>query len=447
LSFLDNCRRLIGLDSTPSHGNLAAAEFVGQLCRDAGLHVEFQRESLEGIDQCNVIARPEEGLPPQEILFQTHLDTVDAGHFSHWTKTQSNPFNASIYNDVMYGLGTADTKLDFICKIEAAKAMEGRKMKKPFVLVGTFGAESGMSGAIKLIRRKKLNATHAFVGEPTEMGLVIAGQGMAVFEISIPFSDEERAYRRDHDLQESASSQSKMFLGKAAHSSDPNGGENAIMKMLNYLSQLPDGIAIMDLDGGVNHNSVPASAVLEIDTVAGFKDPILPKISKLHASFLDLQGELKSFREEGFTPAHPTVNIGMIRTTDTFVSAIGSCRLPPSVTDAAFEGWMRKLGEAMQSVGATFRVKEYRKGFLTSPESNFVKETRELLSEMGLSGSLSKITVSTEASVFGRLGIECLVWGPGQSVGNSHAPNESVKIEELNRAIEFYKAAMERFCL
>jgi succinyl-diaminopimelate desuccinylase len=108
---------------------------------------------------------------------------------------------------------------------------------------------------------------------------------------------------------------------------------------------------------------------------------------------------------------------------------------------------MGKLGEAMQSVGATFRVKEYRKGFLTSPESNFVKETRELLSEMGLSGSLSKITVSTEASVFGRLGIECLVWGPGQSVGNSHAPNESVKIEELNRAIEFYKAAMERFCL
>lgn len=447
MSFLDNCRRLIGLDSTPSHGNLAAAEFVGQLCRDAGLFVEFQRESLEGIDQCNVIARPAEGLPAQEILFQTHLDTVDAGHFSQWTKTQSNPFNASIYNDVMYGLGTADTKLDFLCKIEAAKSMQGRLMKKPFVLVGTFGAQNGMSGAIKLIRRKKLNATHAFVGEPTNMNLVIAGQGLAVFEISIPFSEEERNYRRDHDLQESASSQSKMFRGKAAHSSDPDGGENAIMKMLSYLSQLPEGIAIMDLDGGVNHNSVPASAILEIDTVAGFKDPILPKISKLHASFLELQGELQNFREEGFAPAHPTVNIGMIRTTDTFVSAIGSCRLPPSVTDAAFEGWMRKLGEAMQSVGATFRVKEYRKGFRTSPDSEFVKQTQMLLKENGLSEALSKITGATEASVFNRLGVECLVWGPGQSVGNSHAPNESVKIEHLNQAIEFYKASMERFCL
>ncbi len=447
MSFLDNCRRLIGLDSTPSHGNLAAAEFAAQLCIEAGLHVEYQRESLEGIDQCNVIARPQASQPAQEILYQTHLDTVEAGHFSHWTKTQSNPFNASIYGDVMFGLGTADVKLDFLCKIEAARAFKDRAMKKPFVLVGSFGAEHGMSGAIKLIRRKKLNATHAFVGEPTGMKLVIAGQGMAVFEISIPFSEQERAYRRDHDLLESASTQSKMFAGKAAHSSDPKGGENAIMKMLAYLSQLPEGIAIMDLDGGVNHNSVPANAILEIDMVAGFKDPVLPKISKLYASFLELEVELKEFREDGFTPQHPTVNVGMIRTSDTFVSVIGSCRLPPSVTDAAFEGWMKKLGEAMQTVGATFRVKDYRKGFRTPLDSGFVRESQGILSEMGLDSALSKITVATEASVFGRLGIECLVWGPGQSVGNSHAPNESVNISDLRKAIEFYKFSMERFCL
>ena len=272
MSFLDNCRRLVGLDSTPARGNLSAAEFAGQLCEQAGLHVEFQRENVEGVDQCNIIARPQAETPAREILFLTHLDTVEPGHFGHWTMTQSNPFNASIYNDLMYGLGAADVKLDFLCKLEAAKAFAGKKLKVPFVLVGTFGARSGMAGAIKLIRRKKLNAACAYIGEPTDMQLVVAGKGMALVEISIPFSEEERAYRRDHDLMESSTTQSRMFSSKAG------AGENAVMKMFAYLSQLPDGIALMDLNGGIDHDSVPLNAVLEIDMVAGFQDPILPKI-------------------------------------------------------------------------------------------------------------------------------------------------------------------------
>jgi len=160
---------MIGLESTPGHGNLAAAEFAGKLCEEAGLFVDYQRESVEGAEQCNVIARPQAQTPPREILFQTHLDTGEPGHFGHWTKTQANPFNASIYNDLIYGLGTADVKLDFLCKLEAMKEFVGKPLKTPFVLVGTFGAQNGMAGAIKLIRRKKLNAVSAFIGEPTDM--------------------------------------------------------------------------------------------------------------------------------------------------------------------------------------------------------------------------------------------------------------------------------------
>ncbi len=81
MSLLEDCRRLVAIDSTPSHGNLAAAEFAGDLCVAAGLHVEHQRETVEGVEQCNVIARPQAGRPEREVLFQTHLDTVEAGHF------------------------------------------------------------------------------------------------------------------------------------------------------------------------------------------------------------------------------------------------------------------------------------------------------------------------------------------------------------------------------
>ena len=447
MNFLDCCRRLVGLDSTPSHGNLAAAEFLGDLCTKAGLHVEYHRESLEGIDQCNIIARPQAEVPPEEFMLQTHLDTVAPGHFSHWSMTQSNPFNASLYDDVLYGLGCADSKLDFLCKLEAVKQFLGRPLRVPFVLVGTFGAQSGMTGAIKLIRRKKLNARRALIGEPTQLGLVVAGKGLAVVEISVPFSHEEQVYRREHDLMESSSSQSRLFAGKAAHSSDPQIGQNAIVKMLSYLTQLPDGIALMDIDGGINHNSVPANAVLEIDTVAGFKDPIVPKLSQIFARLQELERELQEYREEGFQPPYPTMNLGMIRTSEAGVRITGSCRLPPSVTDAVYEGWMQKLEASVQSVGATFRVKDYRKGFTTNPLSQFVVQSQALLAEMGLSADLHKITMATEASVFSRLGVECLVWGPGLSVGNSHAPNESIRMSELKQASAFYTRAIERFCL
>ena len=433
------------LTARPATAIYPPPEFVGALCTQAGLHVEYHREVQEGSDQCNVIARPQAPMPPEELLLQSHLDTVEPGHFSQWTMTQSNPYNASIYNDLMYGLGTADAKLDFLCKLEAIKEFQGKTLKLPFVLVGTFGAQRGMTGAIKLIRRKKLNARKAFVGEPTQMQLVTAGQGLAVVEISVPFSDEERAYRRDHDLTESSSTQSRMFSGKAAHSSDPLSGDNAISKMLTYLAQLPEGIALMDLDGGINHNSVPASAILEIDTVGGFQDPILPKIVQIASSLHLIEKELQDFREEGFAP--PTMNLGMIRTSEAEVRITGSCRFPPAVTDAIYEQWMKKLNAAVQAVGATFRVKDYRKGFTTPAASAFVQGAQVLLGEMNLSPALHKISMATEASVLSRLGIECVVWGPGQSVGNSHAPNESIKISDLKLAIEFYKRAIERFCL
>lgn len=447
MSFVEHCRRLIGFDCTPGHGNRAGAEFVGSLCEQAGLVVEYQHETSGGIEQCNLIARPQSEIPAREILFQTHLDTVEPENFSQWTKTQSNPFSASIYNDEIYGLGTADVKLDFLCKLEALKELVGRPLRTPFVLVGTYGAQTGMAGAIKLIRRKKINAVRAFIGEPTECRLATAGKGLAVVEISIPFSEEEREYRHNHDLQESSSSQSRIFTGKSAHSSDPQAGDNAIMKMMEYLSQLPGNVAVMDLDGGINYNSVPASAILEIDTVAGFKDPILPKISRIREALLDLEAKLREFRDGRFVPPYPTMNLGTIRTLESGVLVVGSCRLPPSASDDVYQGWMDNIQTVCEELGATFRVRDYRKGFETRPDGEFVRETQSILAEMGLESATTKLTMATEASVFTRLGVECLVWGPGQSVGNSHAPNENIKLSELRQAIEFYRRAAERFCL
>ena len=108
---------------------------------------------------------------------------------------------------------------------------------------------------------------------------------------------------------------------------------------------------------------------------------------------------------------------------------------------------MRQLAEAVQREGATFRVKDYKRGFMAKEETEFVSAVRAVAQALGLAPDLHKLAQTTEANVFSRLGAECLVWGPGQSVGNSHAPNECVSISDLRRAAEFYGRLVERFCL
>ena len=447
MEFVELCRKFISIDSSPSNGNWELAQFAAKLCEEAGLYVEIQQENLNGILQSNLIARPTQEMPLEEIMFQTHLDTPDPGAFALWTKTGANPFNASIYQDAIYGLGAADVKLDFLCKLEALKPYVKAKMKMPFVLVGSFGEEIGMQGAIKLIRKKKISAKFALVGEPSGMNLIHAGKGFGNVEIEIPFSKEEIEYRHKHDLSESSSTQSKIFLGKAAHSSVPEMGENAIRKMFDYFTRLPEGLMLMEMQGGINHNTVPAHAVLEIDMVGGIQDAIGKKIEKVIKVIAQIEEDFKNFPDKSFDPPIPTMNIGMVRTLPDHIKLSGCCRVPPTVTNENFESWMQLLRKTCESVGGVFRVTDYKQAFKNQSESKFLSICQQQMKSLGLSQVPATQAVTNEANVFSRFGIECVVTGPGQGVGNSHAPNEHVKIRDLNEAIEFYRLVVEKVCL
>jgi len=76
-----------------------------------------------------------------------------------------------------------------------------------------------------------------------------------------------------------------------------------------------------------------------------------------------------------------------------------------------------------------------------------VRIASETLTHMDLKSAPKAFAGATEASVFSRWGVECVVWGPGLSVGNSHAPNESIKMQDLDQAVEFYRHFLEGFCL
>lgn len=448
MDFIESCRQLIAIDSTPAHGNKELAKWAAAFCRQKGLVVEEQEEIVGDLEQVNVIARPAAERPSNEFLLQTHLDTVDPGPFSLWTETGLNPFDAHIIDGKIHGLGSADVKLDFLCKLEAIASFgKNRRWKLPPVLVGTFGEESGMQGALKLIRKNKISAKMALIGEPSDLQIINAAKGFANVEIRIPFSEQEMNYRNEHNLRESTSTQSKLFRGKAAHSSTPQLGENAITKMLEYLMMLPDAVNIMEMDGGINFNTVPSHAFLEIDLATPIDKPISKKVANIYRAIKALELKFMSYKDNDFYPSTPTLNIGQLRTNESDIQITGTCRIPPVISHEVYEKWMEELGQVCEQNEAIFRVNDYKKPFRTTEKSILLKGCLDELRSMGLSDKPITQASTNEASIFSRVGIECVCFGAGKREGNVHTPNEHVAIADLERSIDFYRRVIERFCL
>ncbi|MNJ93510.1 Acetylornithine deacetylase [compost metagenome] len=448
MDFIEACRQFIAIDSTPASGNRELAKWAAAFCRQRGLYVEEQEEFIGDLAQTNVIARPTEERPSAEFLFQTHLDTVDPGHFSLWEKTGCNPFDAHIIDGNIHGLGAADVKLDFLCKLEAIASFgKNRAWRLPPVLVGTYGEESGMQGALKLIRKNKVAAKMALIGEPSDLQLISAAKGFANVEIRIPFSEQEMNYRREHNLRESTTTQSKLFTGKAAHSSTPHLGESAIIKMLEYLMMLPDSVNVMEIDGGNSFNTVPSHAFLEIDLVSSVSEPISKKMASIYRAVKALELVFLDHKDNEFYPSTPTLNIGLIRTNEDDIQISGTCRIPPVITHEIYESWMDGLRQVCEDNGAIFRVNDYKKPFRTERNSILVKGCLDELRALGLNDQPITQASTNEASIFSRIGVDCVCFGPGKREGNLHTPDEHVSLKDLEAAVSFYKKVIERFCL
>lgn len=448
MDFVELCRKLIALDTTPDHGNANAVRFLTEVALARGLKVELQHEVVKEVDQSNLIVRLGSQTPAQELMFQTRLDTPDPGPFALWSKTGQNPFDAHIIDGEIFGLGTADCKLDALCKIEAmarfGAAPKAAMGALPPVLVFTFGEESGMTGALKLIRKNKVTAKFAVIGEPSNLQILTAGNGFAQVEIYLPFEDDESDYRNDHNLRENSSTVSKTFSGKSSHSANPERGESAVIKMLSYLSQLPEDLAIMEIDGGVNANTVPAQAFLEIDPFSGFRLPMAKKLNHVFSAVQRLESEFLFHRDDDFSPPHPTLNLGSVRTQDDGVYIRGTVRIPPSISNEAYEDWMKSFRAECQKVKTDFRVSDYKRPYRTDPEGNFVRTLKGIAKDQGLSTDTGTHSSTNEASLFHRVGIECISFGPGPREGNIHTPTEHVKLEDLKKAEEFYLGLMTR---
>lgn len=448
MSFLDLCRHFIGIDTSPQAGTLEAANWLKQLALGYGMNVDLQEENYYGLEQANIFIRRGEK-KEKEFLLQSHFDTANPGPHSLWTENRMNPFHAIIQDGKLYGLGACEAKIDLLCKIEALKSFnENQKWTISPVVAGTFGEEIGMQGLSRAFRKNKFNAQYALVGEPSGHRLIYAGKGYALLDFYIPFSKDEKEYRIDHNIRESVSTHSKIFKGRATHSSEEGvGSENAINKALEYLIQIPENVVIMEIEGGTNHNLVASHVFLEVDIGGGVMDPMVKKLKHIYWLMQQIGSDFLIAKNSEFSTGHPTMNLGLIKSQEDHVHLTVACRFPPAVSEELYLNWLEKVQKSTLQIGGECRVTDYKRPYRTDLGSEFVKICQSVLENLEMSREAIALPVCTEMTLYERKGVVSLGFGAGIRGNSQSFCHQFVDIRDLEKSIQFYRDLIERVCL
>jgi acetylornithine deacetylase len=234
---------------TEQIGEEKIATFLAGWLESIGAEVDLE-EIQPG--RPNLIARfaPLDGRP--RILLGPHLDTVGVGGMT------IDPFGGEIRDGKIWGRGASDTKGPMAAMLWALHEHRESLADLPTAVdfVAFMAEESGQWGSKDFAKRHGKDYLFAIVGEPTSMQVVHVTKGSLWATL--------RA------------------TGKAAHSSQPERGENAILKLTRALDQLDHhlgsqlatfthpvlGRSTMNVGiirGGARPNIVPDLAEAEID--------------------------------------------------------------------------------------------------------------------------------------------------------------------------------------
>ena len=433
--FLDAARRLIAADSVTDRGNLRAVEVVEPLCHAAGLVTRRQTAPDTGERDANLLAGParvDPGAPPP-LLLVTHLDTVEPGPRERW---RTDPFTLTIDGDHAYGLGVADVKLDALCKLFAARRLKGVKLHRPFYFLGTYGEEAGLRGARHFTANAPFKPAFVFCGEPCENQPHHAHKGYAMVRVTLT--------PRSPASTSGAEGREHRFEGKAAHSSTPHLGVNAIDLALAELPSLPR--PVLHIEGGNSPNTVPALCTVQTGATGIDLAPMLAEARRLRTVWMDAIARLRPERDTRFKPAEAVGNLTRIRGSDGRVELVMDGRLLPQHDTEELHAAFAAQAVSTSDVVVEVEVLRRSAGMSMAEDAEIVQRTASALRPLGLDPTPVAKPTSTEGGVFTRFGCEALVFGPSVSSGNAHTPNEYAVLSQVERAVDAYEALIRTFC-
>jgi len=183
-------QKLISLDSQNPPGNEGKiAGFVSAYLKDLGLQTRTYAFSDKRV---NVLAVLKGRKHAKSLLLTPHLDTVPAG--KNW---KTDPFDAKISGDRIYGLGTTDCKGNLASLLEAINSLveDGIKLDYDLIFAATADEESGSSlGLIPLLERKILRPDAAVVLDADDFEIVVTQKGLMHLKVYIKGRKAHGAY-------------------------------------------------------------------------------------------------------------------------------------------------------------------------------------------------------------------------------------------------------------
>jgi succinyl-diaminopimelate desuccinylase len=489
---LEEAKKMIRIKSVSADGNEELANFVAGLMKERGLKTQLQQvmHSHDEISkrQFNVIGVMGDPLVDKKtrkgLLLNTHLDTVSPGLAANWTETGNDPFSATVKDGKIFGLGSADVKLDFLCKLHAVAKFQEKGLKMPIYLVGTCGEEIGMFGAKYLIKSGALNPRFVVVGEPSDLKVVYAHKCLNIFRVTVGYQLMERdvrGFNRKIDLS---------AYGKSAHGSYPHLGKNAILSLLKFLQSANESgfeLRFTSMAGGDTVNKVPDSAKTQFyltshqfedfkrffrdslkaegddkaykvefggvgDTGVKFlPDALFSFLSDTVDFFTTISKDFEKVKDATYAPAFSTANFGQLKQGAGSMELYYDLRLLPDLMPEEIEkhirNGMRDIAAKYPNLNVSVVKERMNPGLNMTLDHDLVKHCSAAMESAGLPLALDKKATSTEAAQYFQAGYESVVFGPGLSAGNSHSPNEHNILAHLEKAQTFYEKLIERVCL
>lgn len=317
------------------------------------------------------------GDPERLLLWDTHQDTVPVEGMT------IDPFKPTVADGKLYGRGACDEKGAMAAMIVAlARLAQEQPAGMPTVVFSaTVNEENGFTGA-RAVAASWADGSNpllprqpdaAIVAEPTELNVVVAHKGVLRWRCSVH--------------------------GRAAHSSDPAAGENAIFAMRHVLR-----------------------------VIEGY------------------QLELAELADEHPLCGGPTINVGMIQgglspntVPDRATITIDRRLLPEEDPEQVFRQAVQYIADRTP---ADLRI-EHEAPFLTArgmsdgPNRSLATQLCDLAKPIAGKSDLIGVPFGTNASAYAPLGVPTVVFGPG-SIAQAHTADEWIAIGQLHLAAEIY---------
>lgn len=352
----------LGSPLATNQGETAIVAFLRQRLERAG----FACEVAGAPDRPNLMAHLPGGAGPA-MVFEAHTDTVSVDGMEA-------PFTPRLDGGRLHGRGACDNKGSLAAMVVALEETARRGTPPGDIWLWATADEEFSGSGVQYLLDQGRRADLAVAGEPTGLQLVIAHKGALRLRITTH--------------------------GRAAHSSEPEKGDNAIYRMVPVLQALE--AYAHELRQRAPHPLVGRPAA-SVGIIHGGQAPnIVP-------------AECYLLLDRRLLPAED----------------------PHAIEDEVKQWLLTHIPEAPHTV----RELLYGVGMETPPDSPVVVRCAAALDRALGRHSIVGVQYGTDAARMSAMGIPAVVLGPGD-IAQAHTTDEWVELAQVEQAVAVYREIM-----